>query len=130
MRVLKLVRVMGLTHILMDVTILALVLGSGLWKSGRLGMRHGGLERAIPRGHGREDNLRKHRAPRRVAKKVDIGLVRPQVRIPGSHGGIPGPTTITRGTTTMKSQEVGPTRLWLQISVVKKTGKVSKLGVT
>lgn len=111
MRVLKLVRVMGLTHILMEVTILALVLGSGLWKSGRLGMRHGGLERAIPRGHGREDNLRKHRAPRRVAKKVDI-------------------TTITRGTTTMKSEEVGPTRLWLQISVVKKTGKVSKLGVT
>jgi len=59
---------------------------------------------------------------------VDNGQVRPLAMIPGSLGGILGRATM--GRTTMKSEEVGLTRLSLQSSVLKKIEKESKLGVT
>jgi len=58
---------------------------------------------------------------------VDSGLARLLAMILGS-GGILGRATM--GRTTMRSVVVGPIRLWLQSSVLKKTERESRLEAT
>ena len=75
-------------------------------------------------GENQWDNRKKLLVGPMDAMMVDIGLARLLATIPGS-GGILGRATMGRAT--MRSEVVGPIRLWLQSSVLKKIEKESRL---